>query len=114
MNGIIRAFFWVLFYNTKNKRPNNKTYPLGFPYELMLLSYTIWIMSFIGHDLSRGGRTWSDYWNQVLIKIIYSQILAKYPPFTIIYNTTKAISRKKLFLLGLMAASNKYDGVPNT
>ena len=48
-----------------------------------MLYYIMWSMYFIGENLIRGGRNWSDYWNQVMGKILSSHITAKYT-----YDTT--------------------------
>ena len=79
----------------------------------MLISYIMWIISFIGDTLRRGERTWDDYWNQVLVKIFYYTMPAKEPPGTIRYRTEISNARKRLIILGLMAASDKHAGVPN-
>ena len=79
----------------------------------MLISYIMWIISFIGDTLRRGERTWDDYWNQVLVKIFYYTMPAKELPGTIRYSTARDHARKRLVILGLMAVSDKHADVPN-
>ena len=43
-----------------------------------MLSYIMWIMYLIGETLRRGGRTWIDYWNQLLGKILSYPNISKY------------------------------------
>ena len=113
MNSLIRAFLWFLFPKPKKKIPKTKPDPLGPPCEIILISYIMWSIPFIGEILSRGGSTWSDYWNQLLGKILSYPMHAKDPTDPIIYRTAKAHSRKRLLILGLMGASTKSISVPN-
>ena len=73
----------------------------------------MWSMYFIGETLRIGGRTWSDYWRQLLVKILYYPMPEKESPDHIIYRTTKAHTRKRLIILGLMADSPKSTSAPN-
>ena len=53
-----------------------------------------------------------DYWNQVLVNILYSIIPEKDPPDPIRYSTSRYHSRNILLLLVLMAASTKAAVFP--
>ena len=57
--------------------------------------------------------TSSDYWNQVLRKILSSPMPSKDLPDPIKYSNAKAHTRKRLLLLDIMAASTKDVRVPN-
>ena len=113
INGLIRDFFLFLFPKPNKNKPKIKSDPIGFPCALMLIYYIMWNISFIGDALSIGERTWGDYWNQVLVKIFYSPMLDKEPPGNIRSRTVRSHTRKRLIILGLMAASDKPTGVPN-
>ena len=73
----------------------------------------MWSIYYIGENLRRGGRNWSDYLNQFLGNILYYTMPSKDPPDSIRSRTTKAHARKRLLLLGLMDSYKKYDNVPN-
>ena len=77
-----------------------------------MLSYIMRNVPFIVETLSRGGRTWSDYWSQLLVNILSYNIPYKETPDPIRSSTKRAHSRKRLLVLGLMAASSKYLSVP--
>ena len=79
----------------------------------MLLSYITWSMSFIGETLRRGGRIWSDYWNQFIGNILSYTTTAKDPPNPIRYRTAKTYARKIILILGLVDLSSKSLSVPN-
>ena len=70
-------------------------------------------MYFLGDTHRRGGKNWSDYWNQVLGKNLSSTIPSKEQTNTIRSRTLKDHASKRLLLLGLMADSTKAAGVPN-
>ena len=61
----------------------------------------------------RGGRTWGDYWNQLMGKILFYPMPSNDLPYIIISRTSKAHTRERLLLLGLMNASSKSASVPN-
>ena len=79
----------------------------------MMISYIMWSMYFIGETLRRLGTTWSDYWNQLLVNIIYYPLPAKETSDTIRSRTTKYHARKRLLLLVLISSSSKSASVPN-
>ena len=70
-------------------------------------------MSYIGETLKRGGMTWSDYWDQFMVKILSYTMPAKELPYPIIYRTKKSHARNRLLLLGLMNASTKSSSFPS-
>ena len=79
----------------------------------MLLYNIKWILSYIGDTLIRGKRNFSDYWNQLLGKILYYPMHTKAQSDTTISSTTRSHARKRLLLLGLMAEYTKSTSVPN-
>ena len=70
-------------------------------------------MTFIGETLRRGGRTWSDYWSQLLVKIQYYPMSDKDPTDPIIYRTSKDHASNRFLILVLMADLPKAVSVPN-
>ena len=113
LNGIIIALFCFLFHKPKKKIPKTKPDPIGFLCDIIMLYYIMWSMSFIGETLKRGGRTWSDYWSQLLVKILSYPMSAKDPPDSIIYRTSKDHASNILIILVLMADLSKAVSVPN-
>ena len=79
----------------------------------MFLSYIMFSMPFIFDTLRRGGSTFSDYWNQVLVNILSYTIPEKYPLYPIRYRTAKSNGRKRLLIVGLMSDYTKAASVPN-
>ena len=77
-----------------------------------MLYYITWSMYLNGETLRRGERTWSNYWNQLLRKIISSTMLARDPTDPIISINEKAHARKRILLLGMIYTSYKYVSVP--
>ena len=73
----------------------------------------MWSIYYIGENLRRGGRNWSDYLNQFLGNILYYTMPSKDPPDPIRSRTTKAHASKRLLLLRLMSDSTKATSVPN-
>ena len=79
----------------------------------MLISYIVWIISLPGENLRILGRTWSEYWNQFLVKILCYRMHSKDLTNPIRSKTEKYHARKILLILGLMDASSEDVSVPN-
>ena len=79
----------------------------------MLISYIVWIISLPGETLRRLGRTWNEYWNQFLGKILCYHRHSKDLTNPIRSKTEKDHARKRLLILGLMDASFEDVSVPN-
>ena len=102
-----------LFCKSKKRRHKSKSAPLGFIFALMMISYIIRSMYFIGKTLFRGRKNWSECWNQSLEKILYYIMPAKEPLDPIISRNVNDHKRKRLLILGLITASSKYTSVLN-
>ena len=111
--GLIRALLWLFFRKPKKKRPKTNPYPLDLPFAIMMISYIMWGMPFIGETIRRERRTFSDYSNQFLGNILSYFMPAKDPPGIIRYRTLKDHSKNILLLSGLMTVSSKAVSVPN-
>ena len=103
----------LYFRKPKNNIPKTYLDHIVFPCALVLLFYIMWSMSFIGDTLIRGGKTWGNYWSQLLVRVFSYAMLVKGPPDPIRYITLKYHASKRLLLLGLIFASSKTVSVPN-
>ena len=103
----------LYFRKPKNNIPKTYLDHIVFPCVLVLLFYIMWSMYFIGDTLIRGGKTWSNYWSQLLVRIFSCAMLVKGPPDPIRSITVKHHASKRLLLLGLIFASSKTVSVPN-
>ena len=77
----------------------------------MMISYIMRSISLIGETLRIVGRTWGEYWNQFLVKILSYPMPSKETPNPIRFMTEKSHARKRLIILGLMTAFSKAPSV---